>query len=553
MFISEMLSSLRRTDGSVDPLRLALSLLVALTVFVPAIGIGLQTALAVPYPLLLLTGLVGASYTVVVWYKGELVVGSAVAVVILSMFNAEVPLTRPAALYPGNVVGDVVLVQVPLALLTCLILWKGTSRSMLVAPTLTFGAFTVWSLMSALLGAGPNTAIALSFALYLSFGVATLVTFSWVVRDGQLPFRTLLIIFVGSVMAHVGVAIAQLLNQGTFGLTRLGEGADAIIATATVPLVGEVGFGTFVSGFTGMSFHLANLIVLMVPMFIALAYRTFGFRLSLGVFVLVAFGLVRATTTDAGRGGLMVAVVGFTLFVAWAYFDVIKQHARAPASKHLVKPVFGWVGAILASIPLLVYPSSATSQSSHTKVENPVKGNPSNGGVGGETTRLDVLLEQLSSMSIPFFDLSNLGVRVQQYLVGFDLFFQYPLFGIGGMNYVLMANEYGVPSRPGADLPYPIHNIYITVLVETGFIGFAFYTLTIGLVMLYGLRLLRDPATDRLLVAGVMGGLLGSLGFAFWDIFQLYSVVGFIPFWLLAGGLVGEYLRVQPSSSVSTS
>jgi O-antigen ligase len=326
-------------------------------------------------------------------------------------------------------------------------------------------------------------------------------------------------------------------------------------------LLGDIAFGTFVSGFTGMSFNLANLVVLAFPALIVLTYRLTETRWYLSFPVIVSFGVVRASSSDAGRGALILAVLAFAVLSGWAYRSEVRSIVRTRIL-HRASSVC-CISAILAGLPLLFYPSSKSGDTSTTGIRDatdPAGGSSAGGGgpsTGGPAPVADValanrLLEQITTVSVPFFDLSNLGVRLQQYLVGLVITARYPIFGLGGMNFVLVAERYGIDPRAGESLPLPIHNIYVTLLAETGIVGFLLYVGTLCLVLLYGFRLLQSTKTDRLLVAGVMAGLIGSLGFGFWDHLQLYHATGFFPLWILAGSLVGEYQRVARDSTASS-
>jgi O-antigen ligase len=68
------------------------------------------------------------------------------------------------------------------------------------------------------------------------------------------------------------------------------------------------------------------------------------------------------------------------------------------------------------------------------------------------------------SLNIPGFSTRNLAIRLSQYVGGTDIFLQYPLTGFGGANYTYVALNYA----PQANM---IHNLYIGVFAETGFVG----------------------------------------------------------------------------------
>jgi O-antigen ligase len=97
------------------------------------------------------------------------------------------------------------------------------------------------------------------------------------------------------------------------------------------------------------------------------------------------------------------------------------------------------------------------------------------------------------------------------------VFASHPIVGIGGMNFVHIAEEYGLPVPDGYAHPRLIYNTYLALLTETGLLGFALYTGTIAVVGYYGWRLIRARSTGTLLVAGTLAGLLGIAAYSFWN------------------------------------
>lgn len=551
------------TTDQTTPIYLSIVLTCLLAFVVPVATILIRGILSPPLPLLILIGLAGAGYALFVWYRNELICGTAVGVIVLSTFGANFPFSNLGTGFEGTVISNVVLVQIPLVVLASFVFIIGSKKTLLSNPVLTFGAFTFWSGLAAVFGAGPNTLVALYFALFMIFGLLALISFQWLIVSDRLPFRAVVTTLAVIVCGHIGVALVQLVRQQTFGLTQLGEGANIAVSVAQIPLLGEVVFGTFVSGFTGMSFNLANLIVLGFPSVIALAYRSVRSQWYLALLVPVSYSVLRATSTDAGRGGLLLALVVFGALSGWAYREEIRSLARTKQLTGHTGKYLRKISVVVVGLPLLFYPSSASGSSSTIRVggTSDSAGGSQGGGegvaTGGQSTGTgpelaSQFVERLTTTSVPFFDLANLGIRLQQYIVGLAIFTRHPLFGLGGMNFVLVAETYGITADASEALPPPIHNIYITVLAETGLVGFVLYFGTLSLVLIYGLRLLRESATDRLLVAGVMAGLVGSLGFGFWDILQLYHSTGFFPLWILAGALVGEYRRVNHSPRASS-
>lgn len=543
---------LRRSRGSSDFLQFdvlffGVALTIATTVVAPVLGVVVfERLLGFPIPVLFGLAFVVGLYSTAVLLTREWIRGGLIALIVFALFGADVPLLASSNHFHGNIVGELLLIHGPIVALLAVVWWKRVNVRPVSFPTYTLGAFVLWSVVAALFGGGPNTGVALWFSFFAACGWVVFVLLQETVRKGWLRFQTVVSLVVIGVAGHTAVGVAQLVNQGGFGLTQLGEGGDFTIAVLTIPGAPSIHMGTFVSGFTGMSFQLANLLVLTIPVLLVFVYRsrrTWQAAL-LGGWTVVSFVVVRATTTDAGRGGLVIALACQGLLVVYVFRPSIAGAVRrvriqsqqwSARSFSLLSPIVGMAA--------VMYPSSMSSSSS-LKTDVVIDGTQAT-MVGNQLRerRLVWLSEYLRSSSIPLVDLSNLGVRIQQYVLGLELFLYRPLFGLGAMNYVLVAEQYGIVPPPGNTYPLPIHNVYITLLVETGIVGCLLYVGTFLLVGVYAFRLLSVPGSDRLLIIAVVSGIAGSLAFGFWDVLQLYYGSGFFPLWLLAGALVGEYRR----------
>jgi O-antigen ligase len=117
--------------------------------------------------------------------------------------------------------------------------------------------------------------------------------------------------------------------------------------------------------------------------------------------------------------------------------------------------------------------------------------------------------------------------------------FQHPLFGIGGANFIYFSTMYGLSE------PYPLHSIYIALLAETGILGFVSYVIVVCSVLWYSWKLGLEASDNNLLYIGIFCGMIGYLAFGFWDVLQLIKITSLIPFWILAGAIVGEYVKTH--------
>lgn len=93
----------------------------------------------------------------------------------------------------------------------------------------------------------------------------------------------------------------------------------------------------------------------------------------------------------------------------------------------------------------------------------------------------DMFWERLISLKNIYQD-PSLRWRVQLFRGALDLFFKNPILGIGAGNFVLISHQFALEHLA-------VHNTFLEIAVETGFIGFFFY---IGLVVSYLCRLYRS-------------------------------------------------------------
>lgn len=517
---------------------LAVGLLGGLMLLVPAFAVLVDAfSLPVPLPLLVGVALVGTAYGVAIVVLRRVVVGSVVALIVLTTFKANVPVLDAASRFPKDVVGSVLLVHVPLVLLAGIAIREGWVRHTYSLPTYLFGGFVLSTTIPVLLQRSPSLLGAASFTLFALFGLVAYIVGVYVVAEGVMSFRTLLQTILVTVGAHAAFAVVQLLNQDPFGFTRLGEGGMRRRVTIATPGIGEASIGPFVSSFTGMSFVLAYLITLTVCVGVVFAARRRGrSRFVLGAGVLVMVAVLRASASDAARGAILVAFVTFGLALTYAFraripvvgTRVIHRETRPLKSTALS---MAFVGLTLL---LVGYPSSGSG--------SPVGSSGGTGGGGAVSSGSSV-----QTVSVPLFNVSNLGVRLQQYLIAIDLFSQFPLFGIGGMNYVVVAGEYGMTAPWNQNFPNAIHSVYFTLLAETGAVGTVLYLAAILAVLYAGLQLLRWECSDTALVAAVLAGMVGVLAYSAFGVLHLYAAAGFFSFWVVAGGLFGEYLRWKPT------
>lgn len=530
-------------------------LIVGLVLVVPLIG-WMGPALGVPQLLVLLGGLalVGTVYGLTILLFRKFVLGSFVALLVLSTFAANIPLASDdyLTLMPGSLGPQLWLVQVPLFVLLGYFVLKERTILLDFAPVeYLYAGFVGWTFVSALFASGPRPDVALYFTLLMLQGLLVFVLGNRIARLRVVDLRTTLAVLAVTVTGHALFGIVQLLNQNPVGLTYLGEGIDWNQVTYE-----PFGFTTrvIVSGFTGHGYVLIALILLVLPALLlsAARFRSWSRLLVLADFVLLVV-LVRLSTSDAGRGaGLLVLLAltsGFTL--VWlahstesrilstfssSYYASVRQFADNLAAS---------VVAILLSLVVLLYPSSKAGTAS-TEGTTPGGDAPAANGsdpTGGSTPVPNGSAVPTDGLSVPFFDLSNFGIRIQQYLVGLDLFLTHPLVGIGGANFAFVATDYGIRTKPNSTISHALHNIYFALLAETGLPGFLLYVATVCLTLYIGWTVVRANNADSPFALALLVGMGGVFAFGFWTHAPIDRITTVLPLWILGGVLVGVSRR----------
>ncbi|SFK69350.1 O-Antigen ligase [Halogranum rubrum] len=492
------------------------------------LGVLLQQT-PVPLPGLVSLALTLSACGAYILYTKEYRVGFLALFAVTSTVSANVPvLGRPAA-FAGPSVGSIVLVEIVAipGIVYLLYDWRDWDH---VEVLLT--AYSIWAAVSVVFGVGPAKIAGVWFAAYSLMGVISYALFRRAVQREVVSGVEAVSLFLFAAAGQGVVAFCQFLNTANFGLTTLGEGGNSDGVYLSL-LTHKVPIGTHISGFMSMSFEFANYLVLLLPVVVALAVmmrRQKHVSIALG-FAAVLAGLgVQLTMSDAARGGMILALVGLLVSLL-----AMKTDKRA---------VLG------AAVPLLPAFIRSTTSGQGTTIETggseqpegtstPTGTQSGSEPTGGTSTPTGMQDGSNSvNVSVPFFDLSNLGVRLQQYVIGIQMSLNHPLFGVGAANYQLVAMSYDAPYPPGAEYPYPAHSIYVTLLAETGIPGFTLYSLAGALVVLAGLY--YGVKKDDLLAVGLACGLLGTFAFGAFDILQLYYPTAFIPIWCLAGILAGH-------------
>lgn len=536
---------------------LTVTLLSGLIIFAPVFEALVSVAnVPVPQPLLVGVAIAWAAYGLLIIAIRRLPDGLFIGFLVAATFSADVPLTSGAALFPGHTVGTVVMYYGPLVGLSGVAVALRWYQSQIPVSVYFLAAFVGATVLSAVFGGGPSATVGLWFSGFALIGLLSYLMTILAVQNTRLSLSEALGVFFIVVCAQALVGLVQLVRGQPFGLWELGEASRQIVATLSFPLVGRFLLGTHVSGFTGMAFQLAFLLVLACPLVIALYQRASGWVRLLPVGCLLIFVLlVRGSSSDAARGALIGSLLTFV--VLWLIVCLPKTLTSQPVAGEVISKLFEKLIVGGSVIALLLYPSSAAGQISSQQVTSKPSTSPTSGSgsaassesAGLQNQWLLEQVESISSLAIPFFDLSNLGTRLNQYLAAVDVFLQYPLFGLGGMNFVLVGEQYGVPSPSYTELTYPIHSIYFTLLAETGILGLTLFGLTVGLIFVYGYQAAKSPETDAVVPLALLAGLSGALAYMLLDVFLLTNAASWAQFWIVAGFVTAAYQQIQPGAN----
>ena len=468
----------QRVPQDTTVLYFALALTLSLTLLVPLLALGAK-AVGAPLIFTLPAGL-GISlfvYVAVAIVRKQLLSAAAIATIIFATFSANLPLTSGATSYPGTLGPQLMPFQfVLVGLLVLLVVSKSFDLSFTRAE-LAFGGFVVWSGISATLAGHSVTAFYFTGAMFVAF--LALTTMRRVVSHRILSLKHVMLALVIAVTGHATFALIQLIHQGPFGLTFLGEtGRSHIWTHMSLPVVGKFGTGVFLSGFTGGNSPMGVLAALTIPLALAGALdnrlRTMWRWGAAGSAALLSFILL-TTAKESAYGG-----VGVGLVVAGVAYLIVGGGRRSKTSTNY--GIFG-----LPLIPLRV--------SSH-----------------------------------------SYAIRLKQYVAGLKITLAHPIFGVGGANYPYHAPEYDLPEHLGSKGGglFPLHNQYIAILAETGLPGFAFFSGAFLLVVKSAWTLLESRPTP--LAYGLLAGIGSYAAVIFWSVNVRYTLV--VPFWLLAGAVV---------------
>ena len=553
--LSSVLSGPPRTFDRRNVLLSALFLTTLLVVIVPIV------AVSTPVPLLALIAVAGFFYAAVLVFTDAVFEGLCGAVFVLCMFSANLPLLEQQPFPGASVQLNLLLVDfvvVPLAVL--LLWWNGglslpSGRRLDTVVSYTLVGVAIWSALAAIVSNGPSRFAAMVFVTthvryLLLFGVAV-----GVVRYTGL--RTALYSLLVALGGNIAYAIAEVLNRGSFGLSYLGDAAGVTLNPFSIgPWV--FSSSMYAGGFAGSSRGLTMLVILLSPLVVErIVNGTTVQRLLGAAYLLGSVFVVRASGSDAGWAAFLLVVLGVSLVLTYLVLDADVLNSASETIGYL----YGYACTLGAGLLVFVLytnfslfareqgsegggessGSTGGSDTSSSDAQGGGASSESNGASSGSTgtgassgtdtqSTSEFLLDLLNA--VPFVSTSSLSIRFEQYAAALDIGLTYPLFGLGGRNFLFVAESY--MSRP-----VPIHNIYLFYLAAIGIPGALLLISGLGAVWLIAVvETVQPSSSDRLLWGTVACGLIGFYAYGFWTSGHMVDPT-FMTFWLLAGLMVG--------------
>lgn len=552
----------RRTGQSAhaDALILTSVLAVALVVFVPVFTMFINwLLLPLPLPALVTTAGILTGYIAIIALIRRPIVGTLAALCVLSTFAADVPLGIISEGMRGTSDTSVWLFELPLIAGLGIAAFERWDRNTTFSRIhWLFIGFVAWAFLAALFGAGPRPLVAATYAFHFFVGFVVFAFVAAALVRGVFDLRTIVGMITITVGAQALFALVQVVHGRPFGFSRLGETGRLLFRTVTFGPLELIG-GVYFSGFAGATHALIALCLLVSPLTLAYAIFSQGHRIAraaTGVATIGLFVLVVLSTKSSARGAALLTLIAIIGLGAWTVWRDVSAFTNV--RRRLVAAAF----AIGASLVILVSPSQRSGGQLNVPDRTSAADNSASGtgsvNAGGASSGVgdsgaqeasstgSTLLKSIEGAQIPLFDLGSLGIRAQQYITAIDVALTYPLFGLGGANFPHVGvTWYGLRPAQGATGPIsnPVHNAYLSALASTGIPGFVLLCATLAAIVWAALSLVRHQTVELWVGVGVVCALLAYLAFIFWDITFISSIPGTIPFWILAGAVVGTRQR----------
>lgn len=464
--------------------------------------------------------------------------GLCAAVLVLSTFSANFPLTGIQTKLGVLIQLNLLLVDIAAVPLAILFLRWTSIRSHLrerrldMVASYALAGVVVWATLAAIVSNGPSQFAAFVYAFaqlryLLLFGVAV-----GIVR--YTGIRTTVYSLLLAVGGNMLYAIAEVLNQGTIGLSHLG---DANGVTLGMFYIGPLGFQTsmYAGGFVGTSRTLVALIILFSPLVIERIVRgSTGQQIVSFIYLFAGVFLVRVSGSDTGWMALtltLLLLIGLLVYVGVSS-NILSS---AFAVRRYLYGCVSTLGAVIV-VNLLFINDGILTFKKNTDPDLSTGNNPQ------EVSKLvnndaQLLPDYISSIvnQVPLVNSANLSIRILQYTAAIKIGIVYPLFGVGGRNFRFVAKSYGVPRR------ISLHNIYMSYLVSTGIPGMLLFLSSIGATLAIAIsKTIEDHNDNQLLWGTIVCGIIGFSAYNFWSSAH-GGAATYMTFWVLAGTVVGAY------------
>lgn len=450
-------------------------------------------AAASGFPTPALVAVAGLCYFVVVLVSEHVRAGLASAAVVLTLFDIAVTLVDG----PGIATVDLVAADLVVVPLLLVLLYETVSDG--VSPRINgrslaavgLFAFVCWAFVAGAVTNGVSSAAAFMYAIEQLRNLVVFAVAALVVR--RVDVRCVLYPFLIAVAGNLLVSLGQIANGGMLGFPFLGEPPDRYLRSFALGSF-DIATGFYAGGFVGHGRELAMVLLLALPLAVVVAVR----RAWLSPFVVVAIAAsvlsIRVADTDAGWATLILLGLGFgACLTVWLLFAAKRRYSTAVTTVAGVVAVAVW--GIIARVLWFVLQSG-----------------------DGNT---------------PIFRTDTLAVRIEEYITAIQVAVKYPLFGVGGKNFYLLSDQYGLPADIG------VHNTILSNLAATGFVGAGFYLLAVLAVTFVALRLaVATNDIERLLWVAMLASMAAFHAYSSW-MAAYHWTVGNAAFWLLAGATVG--------------
>lgn len=485
----------------------AVVLVAGLAGVVPAIALGAGA----PILAIGLVPLFGVAYAYYIYRTDRIFEGVVSGFFVLAVFSAKVPIyAKPwVDLY-------VFLVDFVAIALFGILLYHGSPvermRQFGTAERVAVGGlamFVLWSFLSALAGNGVSSVVAAVFAVeqlrYLAIFLAAIL----VARE--IGFWCAAYPLVLSIVGNGLFALLEAASGGPINLKYLGTSTGRVVGVLSAGPV-DVNTGYYAGGFVGWGREFLAVLLLFLPFLVF--WSVYGSRVRAAVsaagIVAVAL-LVGIARTDAGW---MASLLILAILAAGALAMLVDTSDRR------------YLRGILASGIGL-----AASFRLDARKHSDQGGAAAESEFVGTSPLYEFFFDLLAR--VPLVSASTLGIRFDQYVLAINVALNQPLFGIGGYNFKLMSESYGLFRDFG------VHNTYLSHLAATGFPGFVAFMLGILAVLwIVARKALIAEGEARFLWLCVVASLLGFHAYSFWVILYRWQTA-MIVFWALSGIAVG--------------